>query len=144
MHQQNNLGVTLDSSILENPCSQSCSSRNFKLRRISSIRRLLTTEATATLISAFTLSRLDYCNSLLSGSPRSLIRRIQNVQNNAVRLILVISKRQYSFLHIAYIRFRTIDSRIKYKCLHVFATTVFLQTLRPTSLTNLPLYYLVV
>ena len=37
----------------------------FELRRLASIRRFLTSTATATLLSAFVLSRIDYCNSLL-------------------------------------------------------------------------------
>ena len=87
---------------------------NFELRRISSIRRLLTNEATATLISAFILSRLDYCNSLLSGCPLSLILRLQKVQNNAARLILGISKREHISPHIASPHWLPIDYRIKY------------------------------
>ena len=40
----------------------------FELRRLASIRRFLTSTATATLVSAFVLSIIDYCNSLLFGS----------------------------------------------------------------------------
>ena len=69
-----NLGVTLDCHLsLKTHVLNVVRTANFELRRISSIRRLLTTEATATLVSAFILSRLDYCNSLLSGCPRSLM-----------------------------------------------------------------------
>ena len=75
----------------------------------------LTTEATATLVSAIILSRLDYCNSLLSGCPRSLILRLQKVQKNAARLILRISKREHISTHLASLHWLPIDSRIKYK-----------------------------
>ena len=34
------------------------------------------------------LSRLDYCNSLLMGTPNSVIQPMQKVQNAAARLIL--------------------------------------------------------
>ena len=37
----------------------------FELRHMASIRRFLTSTATATLVSAFVLSRNDYCSSLL-------------------------------------------------------------------------------
>ena len=40
----------------------------FELRRLAYIRRFLTSTATATLVSAFVFSRIDYCNSLLFGS----------------------------------------------------------------------------
>ena len=78
-----NLGVTLDCHLsLKTHVLNLVRTANFELRRIGSIRSLLTTEATATLVSAFILSRLDYCNSLLSGCHRSLILRLQKVQNN--------------------------------------------------------------
>ena len=60
-------------------------------------------------------SCLDYCNSLLSGCPRSLILRLLKVQNNAARLILGISKREHISPHLASLHWLPIDSRIKYK-----------------------------
>ena len=39
-----------------------------EIRRTSSIRQYLTVEATTTLVCAFVLSKLDYCNSLLYGA----------------------------------------------------------------------------
>ena len=93
-----NLGVTLDCHLsLKTHVLNLVRTANFELRRIGSIRSLLTTEATATLVSAVILSRLDYCKSLLSGCPRSLILRLQKVQNNAAHLILRISKREHYF-----------------------------------------------
>ena len=111
-----NLGVTLDCHLsLKTHVLNLVRTANFELRRIGSIRSLLTTEAAATLVSAFILSRLDYCNSLLSGCPRSLILRLQKVQNNAARLILRISKREHISPHLASLHWLPIDSRIKYK-----------------------------
>ena len=40
----------------------------YELRRLASIHRFLTCVATATLVSAFALSRIYYFNSLLCGS----------------------------------------------------------------------------
>ena len=40
----------------------------YELRRLASIRIFLTCAGTATLVSAFDLSRIYYCNSLLCGS----------------------------------------------------------------------------
>ena len=64
-----NLGFTLDYHLTMNAhvsnISRTC---YFELRRLASIRRFLTSTATATLVSAFVLSRIDCCNSLLLGS----------------------------------------------------------------------------
>ena len=57
------------------------------IRRISSIRHLLSINTTKTLISAFVLPKLDYCNSILYGSPMYMLERLQKVQNSAARLI---------------------------------------------------------
>ena len=74
----NNLGVTLDCHIsLKTHVLNIVRTANFELRRIGSIRSLLINDATATLVSVFILSRLDYCNSLLCGCSRSLILRLQ-------------------------------------------------------------------
>ena len=59
-----------------------------ELRRLASIRRFLTSTATATLVSAFVLSRIDYCNSLLFGSTHDVTSHLQRIQNYAARLIL--------------------------------------------------------
>ena len=135
-----NLGVTLDCHLsLKTHVLNLVRTANFELRSISSIRRLLTTEATATLAFAFILSRLDYCNSLLSGCPQSLILRLQKVQNNAARLFLGISKREHISSHLASLHWLPIDSRIKYKLACIcYNSTVCLLTLRPTYLTFLP------
>ena len=60
----------------------------FELRRLASIRRFLTSTATVTLVSAFALSRIDYCNSLLFGYTPDVTSHLQRMQNYAARLIL--------------------------------------------------------
>ena len=60
-----------------------CQSAYSELRRISTIRHLLSIDSTRTLGSAFVLSRLDYCNSLLSGCCIRLLEKVQMVQKSA-------------------------------------------------------------
>ena len=54
---------------------------------ISSIHRYLTKDAAKQLVSSCVLSKLDYCNSLLMGTPSSVIQPMQKVQNTAACLI---------------------------------------------------------
>ena len=73
-------------SMIDN-VSAVCASCNYHLRRLSSIRRYLTQDATRCAVQAFITSRLDYCNSLLHDIPLAQIERLQRIQNKAARLI---------------------------------------------------------
>ena len=84
-----NLGFTLDCHLTMNAhVSNIARTCYFELRRLASIRRFMTSTATATLVSAFVLSRIDYCNSLLFGSTHDVTSHLQRIQNYAARVIL--------------------------------------------------------
>ena len=55
----------------------------FEQRRLASICRFLTSTTTATLVSAFVLSRIDYCNTLMFGSTYDVTSHLQRIQNYA-------------------------------------------------------------
>ena len=79
-----NLGCTLDCHLTMNAhVSNIARTCYIELRRLASIRRFLTSTATATLVSAFVLSRIDYCNSLLFGSTLDVTSHLQRIQNYA-------------------------------------------------------------
>ena len=83
------LGVLLNSTLsMENFISQTAKSCYYQLRRISSVRKYLSTEATVKLVTSLILSHLDYCNSLLSGRPASSVQSLRRIQDCAARLIL--------------------------------------------------------
>jgi hypothetical protein len=82
-----NLGVTLDNTLsMQKFISQTSQSCHYHLRRISAIRKYLSSDATAKLVSSFILSRLDYCNSLLAGLPASSIQPLQRIQTTQLAL----------------------------------------------------------
>ena len=62
-----------------------CRSCFFQLRQIRSIRRSLTSDARKTLVNAFAMSRLDYCNSLCHGINEGLLNKLQHIQNATTR-----------------------------------------------------------
>ena len=83
------MGVTLDSTLsLHQHVMNVCRVAYLELRRINSIRNLLSVDAVKTLVCSLVLSHLDYCNFLLIGLPQYLIKRLQGVQNAAARSIL--------------------------------------------------------
>ena len=96
-----NFGFTLDCHLTMNAhVSNIARTCYFELRRLAYIRRFLTSTATATLVSAFVLSRIDYCNSLLFGSTHDVTSHLQRIQNYAVRVILRLPKSSSITIHV--------------------------------------------
>ena len=76
-----NLGFTFDCHLTMNAhVSNIARTCYFEQRRLASIRRFLTCTASATLVSALVLSRIDYCNSLLFGSTHDVTSHLQRIQ----------------------------------------------------------------
>ena len=73
-----------------------CLTAYFELKRISSIRRFITEDAAKTLVTSNILSRLDYCNCLLMGTPNSVFQPLQKIQNFAARLVLLAPRHHHS------------------------------------------------
>ena len=92
-----NLGFILDSKLsTKKHVIKICQTAYFELKRISSIRRFLTEDATKTLVTSYILSRLDYCNRLLMGTPNFVIQPLQKIQNFAARLVLLAPRHHHS------------------------------------------------
>ena len=73
------------------------------------------TDATKTLACAFVLSRLDYCNSLLSNGPKYIIDKLQRVQNCAAPLIVKARKSDHITSIFKSLRWLPIEASIEYK-----------------------------
>ena len=112
------LGVTLDQNLsFQQHVSCTCQICYFKLGRTNSIRHYLSQDALKTLISAFVLSRIDYCNSLLAGCPKQLIYKLQKVQNNVAGFICRIPKFDHIFPVLHTLHLLLVEQRIEYKLL---------------------------
>ena len=99
----------------------------FELRRLASIRRFLTSTATATLVSAFVLSRIDYCNSLLFGSTHDVTFHLQRIRNYAARVILRLPMSSSITIHLKSLHWLPVKVRSTYKiaylCYHSHSST---------------------
>ena len=99
----------------------------FELRRLVSIRRFLISTATATVVSAFALSRIDYCNSLLFGSTHDATSHLQRIQNYAARVILCLPKSSSITIHLKSLHWLPVKVRSTYKiaflCYHCHSST---------------------
>ena len=90
------LGVILDQALsMKQHINKVTSNCFFQIRRLKQVRRILGPEITTSLITAFITSRLDYCNSVLAGLPKSTIAPLQRVQNAAARLITGTGRRDH-------------------------------------------------
>ena len=69
--------------------------RFFYLRNIFEIRKFLSYDTCKTLIHAFVTARIDYCNSMLYGQPKCILKRLQSVLNSAARLIHLTSRYEH-------------------------------------------------
>ena len=123
-----NLGLTLDCHLTMNVhVSNIARTCYFVLRRLASIRRFLTSNASATLVSAFILSRIDYCNSLLFGSTHDVTSHLQRIQNYAARVILCLPKSSSITIHLKSLHWLSVKVRSTYKiaclCYHCHSST---------------------
>lgn len=94
-----------------------CRAAFHTLYNISKIRNSLTTETTKTLVQALVTSKLDYCNSLLYGTPAYLLYRLQKAQNYAARLTCRIRKREHITPILSQLHWLPIKHRIDFKML---------------------------
>ena len=79
-----------------------CRNVYIDIRCISSIRHILSIDATKNLLSAFVIPKLYYCNFLFYGSPKYMLERHQMVQNTAARHIFQCRKQNHiSPLHMS-------------------------------------------
>ena len=123
-----NLGHTLDCHLTMNAhVSNIARTCYFELRRLASIRRFLTSNATAILVSAFALSRIDYCNTLLFGSTHDVTSHMQRIQNYAARVILLLPMSSRITIHLKSLHWLPVKVRSTYKiaclCYHCHSST---------------------
>ena len=111
-----NLGFTLDCHLTMNAhVSNIARTCYFELRRLASIRRFLTSTATATHVSAFVLSRIDYCSSLLFGSTNDVTSNLQRIQNYAARVIFRLPMSSSITIHLKSLHWLPVKVRSTHK-----------------------------
>ncbi len=83
-----NLEVLFDQDLSFNSHIKQISRTAFvHLYNIAKIRHILSQKDAEKLVHAFVTSRLDYCNSLLSGCPNKSLKSLQLIQNAAARVL---------------------------------------------------------
>ena len=124
-------------------CMTPLRSSSYQLRQLRVIRGSLSLsiDACTMLVHAFVSSRLDYCNSLLSGISDELVNKLQSVLRSAARLIL--RKRKFDPISDDLrqrLHWLPVKQRIQYKlgllvykCLHGLTPPYLPSMLTPVS-----------
>ena len=123
-----NFGFTLDCHLTTNEHVFTIARTSyFKLCHLASIHRFLTSTATATLVSDFVLSRIDYCNSLLLGSTHDVTSHLQRILHYAAQVIFCIPMSVDITTHIKLLHWLPVKVRSTYNiaclCYHCHRST---------------------
>ena len=113
-----NLGAMFDSQLIMAPHVKSVVKKSsFHLRNIGKARRVLTEDATKTVMQSLVMSRLDYCNALLIGIQQDLIAKLQRLQNSAARIVSRTRKYEHITPVLIKLHWLPIKFRIQFKIL---------------------------
>ena len=112
------VGVLVDSHLtLSKYVNSVCKSAFFPISNICRIRKYLDRDNCERLVHAFISSKLDSCNSLLTGLPDKDISKLQCVQNAAARLIVGAANNEHTSPILQQLHWLPVKFRIDFKIL---------------------------
>ena len=103
------------------PCLHTCSLTHLK---VPPLRRSLDAESAKTLVHAFITLRIDGCNTVLAGSPRTTTDRLQRLLNAASRVVSNPGKFDRGLTHLLHSELHWLD--VPQRILHKLGVTVHL------------------
>ena len=113
-----NLGAWFDSNMsMDTHVNKVCAKAYYGLYRIRQIRKFLSEKTTKTLVHAFIIAHLDYCNALLNGIPARATNQIQRVFNSAARVVCLVGKFDRISPVLAQLHWLPVKFRVQFKIL---------------------------
>ena len=113
-----NIGVIFyDEAMLKEHVKNITRKAFYDIRNITKIRKYLTVESTKSVVHSLVISKLDFCNSLLYGLPKYLIKKVQMIQNTAARLVYGYWKYEHVTPILKQLHWLPVRKRIEYKIL---------------------------
>ena len=130
------LGVTIDSGLTFNEhVDNICKASAYHIRSLRHIRKFIDEDAATSVATALVSARIDYCNSLLYGTSKSNIDKLQRLQNSLARAVMCTGKFGSITPVLAALHWLPISARITYKV--ALLTRKVLTTQRPGYLSSL-------
>ena len=87
------------------------------LRNIGKIRKLITEDATKKVMQNLIISRIDYCNALLSGIQQDTLAKLQRLQNQAARVVTRTKWHEHITPVLEHLHWLPVKFRIDFKIL---------------------------
>ena len=116
VHSARNLGIIFDSNLsFDNQISNLSRACYFHIRDLRRIRRTLDSETARIVATSLVQSKLDYCNSLYHGLPKSQIKRLQAIQNSLARCVTLTPRFHHITPVLKALHWLRIEQRIEYK-----------------------------
>ena len=136
-----NIGAWFDSELnMKVHAQKTCQSAYLQIRNIGMIRKYLDQKTAENLVHAFVTSRLDYANALLHGSSKSLLDKLQHVQNVAARVVSRTKKYEHITPVLNQLHWLPVKQRIQFKILILVYKAV--HGLAPDYISDLILPYI--
>ena len=111
-----NLGVWLDDKLtFDIQVGKICQSCMLNIKKLAKIRRYLTPQSAAVLSAAIVASKLDYCNSILTGISSTNIQRLQRIQYALARVIHRVPWREHITPTITKLHWLPVQQRKNFK-----------------------------
>ena len=115
-HSVRNLGVIYDSNMsFGKHITHVCKSSFYHIRNLKRIRKHLSLSTAKSIANALVCSRIDYCNSVLSGITDTDMGRLQRVQNCLARVITRAPRFSPSIPLLKSLHWLPIRARINFK-----------------------------
>ena len=112
------LGVIFDSRLdLTSQIDDICKSTAFQLHNIWIIRKYLDKPTSEKIVHSLVTSRVDNCNSLFHSASKTALAKLQRLQNNAARVVEIVSKYDHISPVLCSLHWLPIHHRISFKIL---------------------------
>ena len=95
-----------------------CSTLYLTLRKIAKIRYTINMDMTRILVQALVTLKLDYCNSLMLGSAKHNIAKLEGIQNSAAYIVYMKRYALHITPYLKSLHWLKIEERITYKIVH--------------------------
>ena len=114
------LGVNLDESLsFDKQVNEVVASGYFHIRTIGKLKSYMSKEDLESYVHSIISSKLDYCNVVLYGINKSVLYKLQKLQNAAARLILKLPKHCSVSEEIRKLHWLRVEERILFKIILV-------------------------